>query len=307
MLRKYFMFSFTSLTALLWLTIASLAATPLVDTDWIKANAEKDGIVFLDVRSRKAYRQGHVPYAVHTSYKRDQWRMKKGNIKGLLPPTDYLEKLIGRLGIDNSTHVVIMHGGYSAAETAVATRIYWTFKVLGHDNVSILNGGMRAWLSEKSNPLEKTDNTPKRKVFKADMNTEILASASDVRAALGTNVTLLDSRPADQFSGKSKSGSVVRYGTLPGAISVPGLLMINNDTKEFISASGLEQLYASRNAPTTGETIVFCNTGQWASLGWFIDYELLGNNQSKLYDASLAEWSLLPNSEAPMIVSKKAN
>lgn len=307
MLRKYFLYCFTAATALVWMTLASLAATPLVDTAWVKANAGKEGIVFLDVRPRKTYQKGHVPSAIYSSYTGDKWRMKKGDVKGMLPPTDYLEKLVGRLGIDNSTHVVIIHGGYSAVETAVATRIYWTFKVLGDNNVSILNGGMSAWLKDKSNPLEKTDNKPKPKSFTANMNFEILANASDVKAALGTSITLLDSRPPDQFLGISKSGIVARYGTLPGAISVPGLMMIDNDTKKFISTSGLEQLYASRNAPTTGEAIVFCNTGHWASLGWFIDHELLGNKKSKLYDGSMAEWSRLPNAQAPMVIRKNVN
>ncbi len=97
MLRKYLIYSFTTLSALVWMTIASLAGTPLVDTAWVKANAGKEGVVFLDVRSRKAYRQGHVPSAVNTSYNGDQWRMQKGEVSGMLPPTDYLENWLAGL------------------------------------------------------------------------------------------------------------------------------------------------------------------------------------------------------------------
>ncbi len=307
MYRKYLISGITVMTALLWMTLASFAATPLVDTAWVKANAGSQGIVFLDVRSRDAYRQGHVPSAIHSSYGGDQWRAQKGGINGMLPPTDHLEKLIGRLGIDNSTHVVILHGGVSAVETGIATRIYWTFKVLGHDTVSILNGGMRAWLKDRSNPLETSNVKATSKVFTARMNTRILATANDMKAAIGTNTTILDSRPTDQYLGINKSGSVTRHGTVPGAISIPGRWMTIDDKGTFRSSRALANIYAARNASTTGDSIVFCNTGHWASLGWFIDHELLGNKKSKMYDGSMAEWSRIPANEAPMNIRLNMN
>jgi len=304
---KFFISCFTTLTALVWMTLASFAASPLVDTAWVKANAGKPGIVFLDVRSNAAYQNGHVPSAIHSSYGGDKWRVNKGDIRGMLPPTDHLEKLIGRLGIDNSTHVVVMHGGVSAVETGVATRIYWTFKVLGHENVSILNGGMQAWLNEASNPIDKGIVKPVAKVFTAHMNTKILATASDMKAAIGTDTNILDSRPTDQHLGINKSGAVTRAGTVPGAISVPGRWMTVNDKGTFRSTSALAKIYAAQKAASTGDSIVFCNTGHWASLGWFIDHELLGNKKSKVYDGSMSEWSRIPASEAPMEIRLNTN
>ena len=282
--------------------ISSMAASPLVEASWVKANIGKPGIVFVDLRSKAAYLNGHVPGAVHSSYKGDKWRMKKGDVKGMMPPVDYLEKLLGRLGIDNNSHVVLMHGGYSAAETGIATRIYWTLKVLGHSNISILNGGMGAYLADKSNPREKTAVKPVAKVFKAKLDTSMLATAKDVSAGLKSGAVLLDSRPTDQHLGINKSGAITRTGTLPGAISVPGRWVTVNDRGTFRGISALKKLYGLKKVSDNKNRIVFCNTGHWASLGWFVDSELLGNKSSKMYDGSMAQWSRLSPAEHPMEV-----
>lgn len=302
-MRMTRIFAFISLLAsVIVFTSASHASQPLVDSAWVKTNAGASGKVFLDLRSKTAYLSGHVPGAVHTSYGKDKWRMKKGQVKGMLPTIDHLEKLISRLGIDNNSHVVLMHAGASAVETGIATRIYWTFKVLGHSEVSILNGGMKAYLSDKTNPVEKTAVKPVGKVFKATINTAVLATADDVKSSLSTSAVILDSRPTDQHMGVSKSGAITRTGTLPGAISLPGRWVTVNDKGTFRGISALKKLYSFKKVSDNKNRIVFCNTGHWASLGWFVDSELLGNKSSKMYDGSMAQWSRLAPADHPMTV-----
>jgi len=278
------------------------ASSPLVNVAWVKQNIGRSDTAFIDLRSKVAYLGGHVPGAVHSSYKGDKWRQKKGDVKGMLPPSAYLEKLIGRLGIDNDTHVVLMHGGYSAVETGVATRVYWTFKVLGHDNVSILDGGMTAYLSDKSSRVEKVAQQPVVKTFKVHLNTKVLASSAEVEDSIKAGGLLLDSRPSDQHMGVNKSGAITRTGTLPGAVSVPGRWVTVNDKGTFRSLSALKKIYSARAVSENKNRIVFCNTGHWASLGWFVDSELLGNKQSKVYDGSMAQWSRLTPENHPMEV-----
>jgi len=139
------------------------ASTPLVDVDWVKTNSCNEDVRVLDIRnpldggSRTDYLKGHIPCAVHTDYLKGGWRGMVDNIPGQLPATDKISKLIGDLGIDNKTHVVVYHHGKSALDMGSATRVYWTFKVLGHDNVSILNGGYLAYVASKSK-IEKGNN-----------------------------------------------------------------------------------------------------------------------------------------------------
>ncbi len=276
------------------------AATPLVDAAWVKANAGKPGIVFLDTRHRSSFIAGHVAGAVHSDYSRDGWRVKAKGVPGMLPDTARLSRLIGGLGIGNDSHVVILPGGYNSAEMGVATRIYWTFKVAGHDAVSILDGGMEAYLSDPKAPLLKGLTRPTVRTFAINMRPELLATADDVgkMLAAGSAGRLIDSRPNDQFLGVNKSGKVKRPGTLPGAVNLPGRWTTVDDGGRFRGRDALGALYAAAGAATKGETITFCNTGHWASLGWFVNSELLGNKKTKLYDGSLAEWSQQPT--APM-------
>ncbi len=272
------------------------AATPLVNAAWIKDNIGKPNVVFLDVRgSAGAFRAGHIPGAVFTSYGPNTWRVEIKGVPGMLPPVKNLEKLIGGLGIGNADHVVLVPGGYSAGEMGVATRIYWTFKVLGHDAVSILDGGMIAYAADRKNPLEKKFARPIPKPFKANFRPELVATASDIKKALGGDGTaLLDLRSNDQFLGINKSGSIKRPGTLKGAVNLPGQWITVNDGGTFRSVDVLRRLYAAAKAPTDGKAITFCNTGHWASLGWFVNSELLGNKKTKMYDGSLADWSRDP-------------
>ncbi len=286
---------------------SAYAASPIVNVDWVKTHIGQNNIVFVDLRSLGAYRAGHVPGAVHTSYGRDKWRMTLNGVSGMLPPVAHLKNLMEKLGITNDSHVVLMHGGYSAGETGIATRVYWTMKIVGLKEISILNGGMSAYLKDKTAKLEKGDVVPVRSTFNVLLNKTILATAKDVEDALKSNVQLLDSRPTDQHIGINKSGSLVRTGTLPNAISVPGRWMTVNGKGVFRSAKVLAKIYAAQKASTTGKTIVFCNTGHWASLGWFIDSEILGNKNSKMYDGSMAQWSRLPVASHPMVVKLNPN
>ncbi|MBM3568082.1 MAG: sulfurtransferase [Alphaproteobacteria bacterium] len=281
-------------------------ARPLVDLAWLKAQAGKQGVVVLDASGNAAaFAQGHIPGAVFTDFAaKDGWRVDRqvGDKKaiGQLPEIAHLEKLIGSMGIGNQDHVVVVSAGRSAGDVSVAARIYWTFKLLGHDRVSILDGGMVGYLKDKANPLEKgMGAAPAAKAFKANYRPEMRASADEVKGALGGGTALLDFRPQDQFVGINKASSVQRHGTLPGAVNVPGEWATRDGGGELRSIEGLKSLYALQQAPAEGNAIAFCNTGIWASLGWFVNSELLGNKQTKMYDGSMSDWTI--DAAAPMV------
>ncbi|MBC8212209.1 MAG: sulfurtransferase [Gammaproteobacteria bacterium] len=285
------------------------ASTPLVDVDWIKANSCNKNVRVLDIRnaldggSKIDYLQGHIPCAVYTDYLKGGWRSMVNKVPGQLPPTDKIEKLIGDLGIDNKTHVVIYHAGKDALDMGSATRVYWTFKVLGHDDVSILNGGLSAYTADKKNPLDKGNNMPKALAFKAQLNSAMIATKEDVLKAREKGIELVDNRPADQFLGVNRHPKSSRNGTIPGAVNLPESWLTQNGGGSFRDVGTLNKLYSQAHVDPQQETINFCNTGHWASLGWFATSELMGNKNVKLYDGSMVEWT--NDASLPMVSTIK--
>ena len=276
----------------------SMAAEPLVDVDWVKQHSCDDGVVVLDIRnpidggSRTAYLQGHIPCAVYTDYLKGGWRSEVDEVPGQLSKPEDLAAMIGALGIDNDTHVVIYHHGKNAADMGSATRMYWTFKVLGHDQVSILNGGYLAYAADETNRIERGNNKPEPRTFTPNLRTGMLVSKEDVKQAIDdAGVTLVDMRPNHQHVGINRHPRSKRNGTIPTARSLPESWLTTNGGGAFRPMKELEQLYALAEIDPEATQISFCNTGHWASLGWFVGSELMGNDKVTLYDGSMVEWS----------------
>ena len=300
---------FISVLSASWLLICSSFAysstESLVDVEWIKSNTGKPGIVFLDVRggiankTKADYLRAHIPGAIWTDYLKDGWRTKdKNGTPGQLAASAELEKLIGGLGIDNDTHVVIIPQGSKAVDMGTGTRIFWTFKVLGHDAVSILNGGMAAYteaVDEKTkkplNTLEKGAVAITAKTFTATLQEDMIISKDDVKAASAGGTMLVDHRPNNQYLGINKHGAAKRSGTIPGARNIPENWMTANGGGSFREPAELSKLFDAAGVSTTGDQVNFCNSGHWASIGWFVSHELMGNDDAKMYDGSMLEWS----------------
>lgn len=276
---------------------------PLVDVDWIKANGHRADVVVLDIRnklgggSEEAYLKAHIPGAVYSDYLKAGWRTKVDGVPGQLPAIASLENLIGGLGINNDKHVVIVAGGESALDMGSATRVYFTFKVLGHNAVSILDGGHKAYAADPGNPLESGWITPEPEIFTAEFRPWLLADKDQVAKAQANGTTLLDNRPLAQYFGKAKHKAAKRAGTIAGAYSLPEGTLTKNGG-HFVTEAEAGGLLQSAGLETEGEQIAFCNTGHWASLGWFVSSEILGNKGAKLYDGSMVEWSA--DAAAPM-------
>lgn len=268
--------------------------TPLVDADWVKANSGKENVVVIDIRDKIAETDlGDKPYianAVVAPYATAGWRTEVQGIPGMLPSTEELAKLIGSLGIDNDDHVVIVPWGTDSTEFGGATRVYWTFKYLGHDEVSILDGGWRQYDAAGG---ERVAEAPKAEAatFEVALNDKVRATTADVEAALKDGTKLLDGRPLEQYEGKSKSPIVKAEGTLPGAVNIPHSQFYSKDEALFSTPEKVKELSQAVGIGPDQQNIVFCNTGHWASIAWFALSEVAGNKNTRMYDGSMAEWT----------------
>ena len=277
--------------------VAQDVVKPLVDAAWVKDNAGKDNIVVIDIRDKVAETElGDKPYlanAVVAPYATAGWRTEVQGIPGMLPPVESLAKLIGDLGIDNDDHVVIVPWGTDSTEFGGATRVYWTFKYLGHDSVSILDGGWRQYDAAGG---ERVAEAAKQEpaTFTVELNDKIRATTADVEAALKAGTKLIDGRPVEQYEGKSKSPVVRAEGTLPGAVNIKHSDFYSKDNAVFSTPETVKALSEAVGLAADQENIVFCNTGHWASVAWFGLSEVLGNKNTRMYDGSMAEWASDP-------------
>ncbi len=287
---------FTQLSTLLICLVVSLSVgqataygQPLVDTEWLRANLKDESTVILDIRPNRNYVAGHVPGAISAPYGRG-WRKTVDGVIGMLPPVDEIEAFIQSIGVDNKERVVLLPHGNSSTDFAAATRIYWTFKVLGHDQVSILDGGYKAWIAG-SGELETKATLPEPGTFNAEFRPELVTSQSDVRAALETSVNLVDARPASQYKGETKSRVVKRLGTIPNASNMVHSNFYDAENALFSSKSDVDQLSITSVTKPDEKTVTFCNTGHWASIAWFALSEIAGKKDVSLYDGSMTEWA----------------
>ena len=268
--------------------------TPLVSTAWLKQHIDKPDVFVLDVRSAidgggvEAYRKGHIPGAIHSDYDKAGWRVTRGGVPFMLPTLPELEKLIGELGIDEDTHVVVVPAGVHHTDFGSAARTYWTLKVAGVTKVSILDGGYAAWAAE-GNAIETGPSKPSPKIFTATLNKALLAEVGEVaKIEQSGGATLIDSRPASFFAGKQKAPAAKAYGHIPGAVNIDSATFYDFATNKLKPQAELAVVAATLPA---GPAVAYCNTGHWAATDWFVLSELLGRSDVRLYYGSMVDWT----------------
>lgn len=278
-------------------------AQPLVDAQWLIDNGADENVVVLDIRADVENTDlGNLPYlanGVVAPYNTAGWRTEIEGVPGKIPPVDDIAGLIGGLGIDNDDHVVIVPWGTNSTEIGSATRVYWTFKYLGHDDVSILDGGWRQYDAVGGERVAEPV-TPEAANFEVALQEDLLATTDEVLEALQKGTTLVDGRPREQYLGQTKSPVVASLGTIPSAINIPHSEFYSSEYARFAQPETVEALVAAVGLASNEANISFCNTGHWASVAWFGLSEILGNKQSAMYDGSMSEWTQDPS--RPVIV-----
>jgi thiosulfate/3-mercaptopyruvate sulfurtransferase len=270
------------------------AEAALVSTAWLKQNLTNPDVFVLDVRSAidgggvEAYQNGHIPGAIHSDYDKAGWRVTRGGVPFMLPTVAQLEKLIGELGIDEDTHVVVVPAGVHFTDFGAAARTYWTLKVAGVTKVSILDGGHAAWSGE-GNAVETGPSKPSPKIFTATLNKALIAEAGDVqKVEQSGGATLIDSRPASFFAGKQKAPAAKAYGHIPGAVNLDSATFYDANTNRLKPPAELAAIAATLPG---GAAVTYCNTGHWAATDWFVLSEIVGRKDVRLYYGSMVDWT----------------
>lgn len=277
---------------------AAAHAAPLVSVQWLDSHRGDPDLVVLDVRSAidgggaKAYLEAHIPGSVHSDYDQGGWRVTVHNVPFMLPTILEIQNLIGNLGIDENSHVVVVPAGVHVTDFGSAARVYWTLKVAGVPNVSILDGGIAAWTQARL-PVESRAHAPTPKTLFVDSDESQLAKLSDVeKIEQSGGATLIDARPAPFFSGKEKAPKVAAYGHIPGALNLDSEEFYDSKTNRLKPKA---ELAAIASRLPAGPLVSYCNTGHWSATDWFVLHELLGRRDIKVYAGSMIEWAADPH------------
>ncbi|HVV81197.1 MAG TPA: sulfurtransferase [Pseudolabrys sp.] len=265
------------------------AADPLVSVDWLKAH--KADVVVIDVRHKdegaNSYAAGHIPGAVSADFEKAGWRVTRDGVPLSVPTKEQLEKLIGGLGISNDSQVVVVPAGENVQDFGAGARVLWTLKYSGLKDVSLLDGGFKAW-KDANLPVDTTEVEPKPVTFAANFNDRLRIELNEVeKLQKDGGATFVDARPPAQFSGKVKTPTVQAYGHLPGALNIDSTVYFDNATHKLKPKAEL----ASLSKEVKGPAVSYCNTGHLASTDWFVLHEVLGKNDTRLYAGSMTEWT----------------
>lgn len=282
----------------------SHAAPFLVDTTWLQAHLGDPDVRILDCTTymtpqpvgpsriesgRSDWARGHIPGAQHVDMVEDL-SDPHGRFPYTLPTDMRMASLMSRLGIDNGHRVVL----YGARHPMVVTRAWWVLSTLGHDGVSILDGGWEAWLRE-GRPVSTEAPHFGASAFRPHRHASRVADAQDVARALQTGeACLVNALSREQFEGTG-GAHYGRPGRIPGSVNLPARDCIDPLTGLWQSQESIAAMALSAGvAPPDHPVIVYCGGGIAATATGFA-LQCAGWKHVSVYDNSLLEWSADPS------------
>ena len=284
--------------------IQARRAQVLVDPAWLIENIGEPDLHVLELgRSAQEWAAGHIAGSKYVDWRTDISDQSQPDKYNILPAQDF-EQLMGELGISADSTIVL----YDTLNNRASTRMYWILKYYLHDSVKILEGGLSAWESAGFTLTDAYPYIAKSEYRVEQVKGSLIADMSYLLANMAEeNFHIVDGRPFDQYTGEAP-GSVfhtgsehIREGHIYGAQSVP---WADNLTDENLFKDYDELLapYLAHHVVRGGRVVTYCNEGLHAAMPWFVLTELLGYQDVRLYDSSMAEWANL--SETPMITGE---
>ncbi|MER8183193.1 sulfurtransferase [Kitasatospora sp. NPDC094015] len=262
----------------------------LVDADWVQARLDDPKVVVVEVdEDTSAYDKNHIRNAVRIDWKKD---LQDPVRRDFIDQAGF-EALLSAKGIANDDTVVL----YGGNNNWFASYAYWYFKLYGHGDVRLLDGGRKKWeLDSRELVVEQPERA--RTEYRAQaVDSSIRAFRDDVVNAIGS-LNLVDVRSPDEFSGRLLAPAHLpqeqsqRPGHVPSARNIPWAKNANDDGT-FKSDDELRALYSAEGVDLAKDTIAYCRIGERSALTWFVLHELLEQPNVKNYDGSWTEYGSL--------------
>ena len=262
----------------------------LVSTDWVEEHLADSNIVLIEVdEDSEAYDKGHITNAIKLDWRKDL----QDDVRYDFISKDRLEALLSERGVSNDD-TVIFYGGNNNWFAAYA---YWYFKLYGHDNLRLLDGGRKKWELESRELVATVPTRASTTYVAKEPDTSIRAFRDEVIEAIGVK-NLIDVRSPDEFAGRLLAPAHLPQeaaqiaGHIPTAGNVPWSKAANDDGT-FRNDDELTALYAAAGLDEGKDTIAYCRIGERSSHTWFVLHEILGYPNVKNYDGSWSEYGSL--------------
>ncbi|KAL1924883.1 uncharacterized protein VTP21DRAFT_4537 [Calcarisporiella thermophila] len=288
----------------------TMATPALVSTSWLAENLNENKTVVLDGSwhmpnvnrdPKKEFLEKHLPGARFFGI--DEIKDHSNHLPHMLPTPQVFADSVGKLGIDNEDHVVVydVHGILSAC------RVWWTFKVFGHEKVSVLNGGMPKWLSENRAVESGEPKISAKKYALPVLKNELVRSYEQIRANIqnGPNSPdfelVLDARPEGRFHGTDPEPRPgLSSGHMPHSLSLPFQRVIKDG--QLLEPEELKTLFRDLlgKDPSDTRIVTSCGSGITASV-LFLALEMVGAKHVALYDESWTGYA--GRKESPIVKS----
>jgi len=270
----------------------------LVSTDWAAEHLNSHKVRFVESdEDVLLYELGHIPGAVKIDWHTDE----QDQVRRDFVDKEQFEQLMSSRGIANDTTVVF----YGDKNNWYAAYTFWLFKMYGHQDVRILNGGRAKWQAEGRPLVKDVVSYPATQYTAKDADTSIRAFRDEVlqkfvRGAADANDAraLVDVRAPAEYNGELfampgyEQEGAQRKGHIPGAKSIPWGKAANEDGT-FKSPEELRALYTGFGVTPDKDVVAYCRIGERSSHTWFVLTQLLGYQNVRNYDGSWTEWGSL--------------
>lgn len=268
----------------------------IVSTAWLNANLKDPDLRILDAswylptesRDPKAeFDASHIPGA--RFFDIEEISDHRSNLPHMVPPVEKFLSRIRELGVGDGHQIVV----YDGAGLFSAARVWWLFKLMGHDNIAVLDGGLPKWTAEGRPVTNEPPVIRDRHMF-ARPRYEMVKDVTEVsRASKLMDYVIIDARAADRFKGEAAEPRPgMRAGHIPNSRNVPFSTLLNAD-KTMKDPEALKEIFEAAGVDLAKPAITSCGSGVTAAV-LCLAMERFGKTDHSLYDGSWTEWGAFP-------------
>jgi thiosulfate/3-mercaptopyruvate sulfurtransferase len=271
---------------------------PLVGTDWLAAHLGEADLKVVDATfylphlkrdARAEFEQAHIPGAVFFDI--DAIADHSNPLPHMVPEAQAFADAVGVLGIGNSDRVIV-YGGRGLIASA---RVWWTFRVFGHERVAVLDGGLAKWKKE-GRPLESGPPSPAPRRFAATLHKELVADLDRMRALLERrDAQIVDARSRGRFTAtEPEIRPGLRGGHIPGSLNLPYNELFRPDDDAMLPLEEVRSAFGRADLDLGRPVVTTCGSGVSAAV-LALAMHRLGRRDVAVYDGSWSEWGGRPD------------